>query len=738
MPPAHDEETETKKRRLRDVETRARLEEEIGSHVWQRSAEVLRDYQFYSAVDLAWEPKPIAPGNYPLLQYAANKLDVAQCFAKLKKNGVNTDKFSKKDSNGKVIGVDLPKFYEVSINIVRSIITRRLAAISDIYKNLHPPYKYEARDPGPVPALRADIATSLATIMADQFGHLKHEENVWRDMLLYSHSIDFIRAAWETEKQYVPDPNQPTSGDIEFSESITKEGLAFVNPPPPRVFWDKSFPLYTINTDTGCEYLGHWDVMRYKALKNKGFWNVDDLHVNRGAVTFFTNWTDYFGENFPQDLRWNDPMVDLTGANDRQNVLARYSELEQDNPVLVANYFRKLVPKDYGIGEYPYPVWVRFVVGGWDQVMWAEFLPSSPACVYGLNQREDRWMNIGPGHELLQYQDQMSNLTSHLLLSLKSNHHKLLLLNTDVLEPENLKTFRAQAQGDNYYAAPQVLEMSFSKMAELGVNIDKAATFVEASGEQGINTIFQAMAALMGLVERIMALSPQEQGQPAPREISATETNLIAGTTQNVFNFIADSIDEARAAKKRIILESYLQFGRQEFRAPSIKRHTAKAIQAAGFTPGEQIVDPEKPIRTTVMGDTRNLVYEYVFTARDGPDRASNTQVAEAIAEVIKSVLPIPVVQENMSKGQFFDTLNRFFRLAGAHTLQITLDDEEQDEPMSVFAQEQVQQMLKDVVDSVGNHSQRLSKLEQLASSVTGQQPEQPSTQQQQPQPQPQ
>ena len=74
-------------------------------------------------------------------------------------------------------------------------------------------------------------------------------------------------------------------------------------------------------------------------------------------------------------------------------------------------------------------------------------------------------------------------------------------------------------------------------MADLGLNAKDFITVVDVQKEMA-SSISQAMTSvtqLLNLVERLLILSPQELGQPAPREISATEVTEIATTTQAIY-----------------------------------------------------------------------------------------------------------------------------------------------------------------------------------------------------------
>ena len=337
--------------------------------------------------------------------------------------------------------------------------------------------------------------------------------------------------------------------------------------------------------------------------------------------------------------------------------------------MLIANYYRKIIPKDWGIGDYPYPVWLRMVVAGDKTVVYAEFLPSSPACYCGMNENDSRQLNISIAMELLPYQDQMSQLLSFLLLILQGDYQHILCVDVDSVESNDagkkmLDEFRKDVQGKNRYVATKVFEYSGIKMKDRGVDVKQIISMVQTQPSQGITMIFQAMSQLVQLAERLMALSPHELGQPAPREISATETNMMAGTTETIYGFISDSIDEFRASKKRMLYESYMACGSQSIRVPVANRYTKAVIAKAGFEVFDEDeesiiwVDREEPTYHTIIGTKIKLLYEYIFTSRDGALRSVNTQAANVLTQLL-GTLQNPIDHSEDQDGKALRDLQR-------------------------------------------------------------------------------
>lgn len=699
---------EEQERKQRDVDLRKKLEERIQQRLWESIQTNLRTYQLLSAVDLAWDSNPISKATVPLMLYAQGKLNLGECAQSLEKAGFG--KYVSKDAKGAPLNVDIPKFYETQVNLIRSILTRRLAAQSNKYANLWPYYGYESRSTSLVGKLRADVMSQRADIIADQFDYRHHEVQVMRDMFMYCTVVDFIRSSWEKEKQeaFVPQAPGTETEDPPIMPKIIKEGLCFVNPHPSRVFWDNAYPLPSLNSDTGCQWVGYWDVKRYRDIKdNPEYWNRDKVTFSSNISGIFHTYNQYFTQYYCAIIPPENKGTDLTSQNDRSNNIGTYTGTEGDVAMIEANLFWKIVPKDWGIGDYAYPVWLRLIVASDNTVQFAEFLPSSPGAVASYNANDNRQVNISLAHELMGYQDQLSNLLSYLLLCLQSDNIKVMIIDSGVATPENIRAFKLQLKGESAYSGTTVLEIDRSKLAELGITSPEQIVHLVETRASQLEVVFRAISQLVQLVERMAALSPQEQGQPAPREISATETNLIAGTTESVYGFISDSIDEYRAAKKRILYESLIAYGEQNFRCPVINRYPKKVIIAAGFQAEdgeEEQATGQQPNadRYTIIGSKSNLVHDYIFSSRDGAERPVNTQSANVLVQLLSTVLSMPAVAGHMKKDQLFSIVNEVFRQSGAgYDLKLESEAGEENSPLGPDPTAQMVQQIQEMIEGL-------------------------------------
>lgn len=722
------EDTPQKRQVEQVLKRQKKIKDLIGSRLSEHISFALRNHHLYSSVDLAWDSSPINKHIIPLILYAQKRINLVDCASSLESAG-NRSAYVKRDKSGKIMDIDLPKFFEVNINLIRSLITRRLAAQSNKYSNLWPFFKYEPRTTGQVGKLKADVLSQRMDVMADQYGYRHFQTQVMRDMFLYGHSVAFPRAAWERDVQWEKKStakeftkplvsNNGKKVPIPKRTRVVREGVSWVNPHPSRVFWDNAYPLPSINSDTGCEYIGFWDVVRYgDILDNPNYFNRDKVGFSSVSLNYFSQYAPYFNQYYSV-ITPPDPYRDLSGRNDSKNNVGKYSGEMREQSVFVADYFWKMVPSEWGIGSYPYPVWVHLKIAGDNTIVFAELMPSSPAAAFSYNESDSRLVNISVAHELMSFQDQLTNLFSQLLETAKADLFSMAVLNTDVFPDTDegkqvLEDFRATMQGKNFYATTHVLEASFRRLAELGVDTkaDNIFKVVRSQPNSNLVAIFNSITQLISMAERMMALSPQEQGQPAPREISATEVNVISGTTESVYSFISDAVDEGRSSMKKICYESLICCGSDTVLLPVVNRYPRNIVEMAGFTVMDDEQDDQVEVnRHTVMGKKVSLIHDYAFNTRDGAERTSDIQSANTLVNLMQTVIAQPMVAESLDKRQLFMLLNEIIRLTGTG-VNIKLEIPEGPAGDETLSQGPSPEQLQQIMQQVQQNSQAIEQV---------------------------
>jgi hypothetical protein len=372
----------------------------------------------------------------------------------------------------------------------------------------------------------------------------------------------------------------------------------------------------------------------------------------------------------------------------------------------------KVNPKRDGLGDYPHDVWVKFTVASDDTVISAEYLPSLPAIYGGINENDDRIANISVAHEIMPFQDQLSNIMTKMLHDMKVSMMRIFCIDQDALDDDVKDYIRDALAEDTLYAKPKALFYSGQKAADLGINNNNFIQIVDAQKElsAGISQSIQAILQLLNLVERLLILSPQELGQPAPREISATEVAEIANTTNSIYSFISEGIDDMRSAAKKLFYEHLVSCSSDKFIVPIKSRYTERVIRDAGFQP--EVEGDMSATARNVIGEPGNLIHEYLFTSRDGAERARDTQSAQVLAQTMQGLMQIDGFMQALGKERVFGIMNEVFRLSGAHDLLLETDEADQQQDLGNMQNEQFLGELKQQWPQV---LQAVQKLMQLA-----------------------
>lgn len=715
-----------------DAEVREKFQDLIQSRILEGIQFSARNSKLYQSVDVAWDSLPINKSTIPLLQYAQGKISIEKCSDTLESLGT-AEKFCDYDEEGNLAKIDTLRLYEVSVNLIRSYVTRRVAAQVSRFSNLYPYFKYEPRSTNIADKLRADVLSQRVEMMTDQFGYRHTWEQIIRQMFMYGHSVAFPEEAWTRNVQWRHTKSEFT-GEENLESYVEREGIKFFTPHPTRMMYDTSKPLHDVNTDTGPSWIGYWDIVRYGDYKQTpNSWNIDEISYTNSLSTIYDTYADFF--NYAQGgatMRFPRVQDNFSFQNERTANTGIYSSEDDDKGMFVSRLFIRCNPMRDGLGKYPHDVWVKFTVASDETVLHAEFMPSLPAIYGGINENDERLENISVAHEIMPFQDQLNNIMNKMLHDMKVSMMKIFCIDEDALSEDVKDYIRDGLKDDTFYAKPKALFYSGQKAADLGINNKDFLQVVDAQKElsTGINQSIQAILQLLNLVERLLILSPQELGQAAPREISATEVAEIANTTNSVYSFISEGIDDMRAAAKKVIYEHLISCSESQFVVPIKNRYTLSTLEQAGFM--DEYDSEPGPVSRNIIGSPDNLIHEYLFTSRDGAERARDTQSAQVLGQLLAQIMQIEGVSQALGKERIFQMFNEVFRLSGAHDLKLETDEYDgSQEQAKTIEDEQFMTQLKQQFPQV---VQTLQKLSEVVQGMSGMQQKMAMPQQPQPQ----
>jgi hypothetical protein len=310
------------------------------------------NHKVFMAVDLAWDAPPVGKETIPLQLYAQGKLDMKTLSSQLEDLDCAEEFVDKNPENGN-IKVNLPKLYEVSPSILRSIILRRVYAQTARYSNRWPFYNYEPRSTLSKDKLRAEITSQRMEIMSDQFGHRHFWSQTVLDSFLYGFSTAFPSEGWSVEKQIKL--IKENNGNTRKESIVDREGINWVKPHPTRVFWDTNQPLAALNQGI-MDWVGYWDVCRYGEIEdNPAMWNTKAVGFSSQMINFFQIYSGFFSYYYGKNTI-NGPKTDTdlpSLANERKAVMGTYSSDDRDSAVFLTNLYVRIKPNQWGTRELP-------------------------------------------------------------------------------------------------------------------------------------------------------------------------------------------------------------------------------------------------------------------------------------------------------------------------------------------------------------------------------------------------
>ena len=644
-----------------------------------------KNSRLYQAVDIAMDSTPIQPETIPLLLWAQGKITKESFITQLASTQLAGEYCSTETVDGKAtIKVDVPRLHEISVNLIRSYVSRRLATQTARFSNLWPYFRYEPRGTDDVAKVRADAVSQRMDQMADAYNYRHFFPQTFRHQFMYARSVVFPRSAWDKKTGWRAKDLNLESENIETESFVEREGIDFVAPHPSRIFRDTSAPLPNVNTDTGPAYLGYWDIIPYRAILSGEYYNVDKVTFGESTNELLAKYGQFFGYYYdPKVLTWPTPTIDPSAGNDRMVNMGRYSSEDGDNGCLASQYFERINPKAEGIAELNVDVWMRLSVAGDNTIIGGEFLTSIPACYGGLNENDDRLVNPSLAMELMPYQDQLTNLFSQLLGTIRTGMMQIWAIDSDALEPTMKAYIEASLKKNDVYVEPQAFFYSGAKLAELGLqnpgqNPRAFLSIIQAQVLTSIEQIYRAIGEVLAMADKMMMMSPNEQAQPNPREVAAREVTEISSSTSAISGFVSDGIDEQRAAVKRLCYESLVCESTTQFVLPVINRYKAATIKAAGFELSDDNIDDGAivPLTTSLMGTASALIYEDYVDSRDGAERPVNSQGAQVMSQLFGQMATNDGLMQALGKRRVFEIWNEIFRMSGA-AYDLKLDDGE-------------------------------------------------------------
>ena len=509
-----------------------KLIDTISQRIHQGAEQNLTDYRTFWAIDLAHET-PFAQTTPTLVQNLLNRNLTAQgVMNELEAYGLSEkDLFLEVEVEGGVKKVlNPPVLINTFLPIVRAYHTVKTAQLFN-ERDTSPLFRYKPAKNTDANRVKCEIVTDVCDMTSQWYGYWEYLKQAISQMNKYGVMLAFPMEEWHYEEQV-----------IDGRAVVQKEGLRYNMPHPTRMGYDLNHPLPTINTDTGCEYAYHWDLKRYgDILDNRMYWN-------RTAITYGTNWMDrpayrhYFNEVYPCTMKF--PTPGGAGMN-REDKAAFYGTSERDTAVFLTEFFWKLVPSRWRLGDYKYPVWHRFTVASDSTILWAAPCAYNPIWFMGYDFDPQAGTPSSFSLETMPWQDHLGNILVQMVLTAKQNLENVIFYDKLLVNKKDIDAI--SAQGNKRYVSRVYLPYDSEKVRRAGLD-PQAAFFTPQLQYRNIVELQSMLSTALNLMERTLGLTAQETGGAASHYQGKEEILAVKSSGENRKRFTASGVDSVRHA----------------------------------------------------------------------------------------------------------------------------------------------------------------------------------------------
>lgn len=652
----------------------------------------LREWRAYHAVDLAYN----VPFNQttPTLIHdiLSRNLDHEQTLEALKNYGLSeSEMFLKiRTAEGKEgYQPNYPLFFQIFIPIVKAYTQIVLGQIFNP-RNQSPLLRYNPLKQTTKNRILCEMWTDIIQTISTWYGYPEVYKQAIEQMLKYGIMLAFPLEEWHVERQ-IFDYGQGEE------KVIMKEGLRYGIPHPTRMYYDLKYPLTTLNSDTGTEFMGAWRILSYgEILDNKMYWN-------RREIFSGTNWYksplafNYFEEvfpcslKFPHDKGWADPRTL------REDKAAWYQNTNQRNDaVFVTEQFRKIIPMQFGLGNYKYPIWARFTLAGDDTVIWAAPCGYTPGWFMGYDYDQNSARTPSLALDLIPYQDQIGNILSQMILTSKQNLDDTNFYDTNAIDPKDIKLI--ENLGEQRYRGRNFIPYNSMK-TRMGQYTQKDAIFPIQTQQRSISELQALIPTVLSIMERLLGVAAQEAGAQASHQQSKAEVSSVVGAGKGRRMLTSSSVDSGEDAWKRQLHAAYTNYGDGGVTAQvssdidDLDKHLEEiGLKAVG----------EGDDKKLVKGRKTALRLEGFAASNQGPAPANEKEIAQALLQGVQTIVGQEDLHQEVGSKQLLKLIEQAVIMAGGpKDFRLTQQKKDQNGQIPPAVQQALQQVMQTIMQAV-------------------------------------
>lgn len=617
----------------------------------------LSEWRAHHAVDLAYG----VPFNQttPTLIHdiMSRNLSLEQTMVALKDYGLSEQEMFltiKADNGTECKQTNAPLLFQILIPIVKAYVQTVLGQIFN-ERNRSPLLPYNPLKQTSRNRIACEIWTDIVQTISTWYGYPQVYKQAIEQMLKYGIMLAFPLEEWHVESQVFDYGKGP--------EKVTmKEGLRYTMPHPSMMSYDLKYPLTTLNTNTGIEFMGHRRIMSYgEILDNKMYWNRTEIFAG-------TNWFkspaagNYFTEIFPCRTKFpHDHGFGTPASTLREDKAAWYngSGTQRDDAIFVTERFRKIIPAHFGLGNYKFPIWARFTMAGDDTVIWAAPCGYTPGWFMGYDYDQNAARTPSLALDLIPYQDHVGNILSQMVLTAKQNLEDAYFYDTNVIDKKHIKTF--ENLGERRYRCRNWIPFDSLKV-RMGQFNQKDALFPVQTQQRSIGELQALIPLALSLLERLLGIAAQESGAQASHQQSKAEVSTVVGAGKNRRMLTSSSVDAGEDAWKLQLHAGYTNYGDGGITAQvssdieDLDKHLAELGFATVGKGDDQVL---------VKGRKTGIRVEGFAASNQGPMQPNEKEIAQAILQGVQTIIGQEDLHKEVGAKQLLKLIEQAVIMAG-------------------------------------------------------------------------
>jgi hypothetical protein len=401
-------------------------------------------------------------------------------------------------------------------------------------------------------------------------------------------------------------------------------------------------------------------------------------------------------------------------SNDRVANIGTWAQLQRNVPTILSQHYKRVIPKNVGLGTYPFPVWIRFVMAANTTIVFAEIMGSSPWSVNGHNASDGLLVNPSFAMQAAQFQQMLTNDLTELLHTQAQGLVRIWALNIHGMTKDEIELVQNALKNPDFAQLKDIVikydQELLNQRGQDTATITQKIAQIRVETASKTSEIFGRMMNTLALAERLLFFSPQELGQVSPRTTSATEQKAIRDTTLGIRDWALVSVKQQMDADKRIIHDSYMAFGSEDLEVPVAERYPVEVIQKAGFTIVDDGTGNPPDGLFTIKGKKLGLLYTYTYTTRNTDDTPAEAAEAQALAQIYEVTIKDEDIKSLLTNAQRLELFNSFAQKVSPNFPRINLPPNVDPNGRTGTRIDELQKTIQQAIPQIGSALQGLAK----------------------------